>query len=280
VTWRLRVVHRSTYHYAGPVRASFNEARVTPVTTPIQLVLESNFSVRPGTRPQRYWDYWGTVVHAFDLHEPHNQLDVVATSLVETAQPGQGAGSLPWEEVDSPRTREDFAELLAATARVPFSEEVQQAGLELRREPTPKAAALAAMAWVRRRMRYVPGRTEVRTSALEALDGGVGVCQDFAHVSLALLRSAGIPGRYCSGYLHPVADAAIGVTVSGQSHAWFEYWDGDWRGLDPTIGAPVGEQHVLVARGRDYTDVCPLKGIYHGGPAEDLKVSVEITRLA
>ena len=95
-----------------------------------------------------------------------------------------------------------------------------------------------------------------------------------------MLRSIGIPARYVSGYLHPNAEAEIGRTVAGESHAWVEWWDGDWIGYDPTNGKPVGEQHVLVARGRDYDDVAPLKGIYSGPRSAELGVRVEVTRLA
>jgi len=102
------------------------------------------------------------------------------------------------------------------------------------------------------------------------------------HVGLAILRAAGIPGRYASGYLYPTKeeDGEIGVTHAGESHAWLEGWAGDWYPIDPTSGSPVAERHVLVARGRDYADVAPLKGIYQGGPSHTLKVTVEITRVA
>jgi transglutaminase-like putative cysteine protease len=90
----------------------------------------------------------------------------------------------------------------------------------------------------------------------------------------------GIPARYVSGYLYPNADGAVGDTVAGQSHAWVEWWCGDWVAFDPTNGGPAGLRHVTVARGRDYADVTPLKGVYHGAPSTGLGVTVEITRLA
>lgn len=105
------------------------------------------------------------------------------------------------------------------------------------------------------------------------------LCQDFAHLTLGVLRAMGIPGRYVSGYLHPFPDAGIGQAVTGQSHAWVEWWDGDWRPFDPTNGVFAGERHVIVGRGRDYHDVTPLKGVFKGGPAEGLGVEVELTRL-
>ncbi len=96
----------------------------------------------------------------------------------------------------------------------------------------------------------------------------------------ALLRAAGIPARYASGYLHPDVDAAVDAAVTGQSHAWLEAWTGSWQRVDPTSGTEVGERHVLVARGRDYADVSPLKGVYNGPAARSSEVRVTIRRVA
>jgi transglutaminase-like putative cysteine protease len=144
----------------------------------------------------------------------------------------------------------------------------------------PCAAAEAVALWVRENVAYVPGSTGVQTSAQEAWDLRKGVCQDIAHLTVGLLRAHGIPARYVSGYLHPKVEAEIGETVAGQSHAWVEWWCGDWVGHDPTNGVTVGPRHVTVARGRDYDDVPPLKGVYHGAPSQHLGVTVEIPRLA
>ena len=120
----------------------------------------------------------------------------------------------------------------------------------------------------------------MRTSALQAWELGQGVCQDIAHVTLAMLRAAGVPARYVSGYLHPQPDAVLGEVVVGESHAWVEAWLGGWWPFDPTNDQPVGLRHVTVARGRDYGDVPPLKGVYAGGGSQSLGVRVEVTRLA
>jgi transglutaminase-like putative cysteine protease len=106
------------------------------------------------------------------------------------------------------------------------------------------------------------------------------VCQDIAHLTVALLREIGLPARYVSGYLFPAPDAEPGRQVTGQSHAWIEYWAGTWSACDPTSNAPVGLGHVVVAAGRDYADVPPLKGIYHGAPSSTMEVAVTLTRLA
>ena len=144
----------------------------------------------------------------------------------------------------------------------------------------PDEAAAAISARVHDHVTYLPGATGVRTNAQEAWDKGQGVCQDMAQIAVSLLRAAGLPARYVSGYLHPDPKAQPGTTSVGQSHAWVEYSAGSWTPLDPTSGAPVGERHVAVARGRDYADVPPLKGIYHGPPDSDMRVTVEVTRLA
>ena len=105
-------------------------------------------------------------------------------------------------------------------------------------------------------------------------------CQDFAHLSLILLRTMGIPARYVSGYLHPKSDAAVGESVEGESHAWIQAWVGGWWNYDPTNASDINEQYISVGFGRSYYDVTPLKGIYHGRGSSDLDVVVEMNRLA
>ena len=150
----------------------------------------------------------------------------------------------------------------------------------LRRQRTPGDAVAELGAWIRDHVVYEPGATDVSTTAVQVLAARRGVCQDFAHLALAVLRAAGIPARYVSGYLYPDTEGLIDETYAGQSHAWIEAWVGDWHPLDPTSGSAVGERHVVVARGRDYADVVPLKGVYNGGPSVSLDVSVELTRVA
>jgi transglutaminase-like putative cysteine protease len=278
MSWRLRIRHTTGYRYKGEVRSSYNEARVTPLSTDRQVAVEASVDVMPPTRTYRYWDYWGTLVDAFDVHEPHTELSVVGTSVVETSSPDEPAEAASWDDLASPENRDRYAELLGPSTYVPVIEE----GLEDapdRDGLSPSRAVEAAAAWVHDRLEYSKGATDVGTTALDALRIGGGVCQDFAHLTLAVLRRMGIPARYVSGYLHPRSSAEVGTTATGESHAWVEAWTGEWWGFDPTHGGPVGERHVVVGRARDYADVSPLRGIYHGAPAEGLTVSVEITRL-
>jgi transglutaminase-like putative cysteine protease len=134
------------------------------------------------------------------------------------------------------------------------------------------------MARVHRSLRYVRGVTSVHTSAHEAFVDGAGVCQDFAHLALALTKSVGLPSRYVSGYFHPESDAIIGEEIVGESHAWVEVWTGSWWAYDPTNNCAVGERHVAIGRGRDYSDVPPVKGIYAGNAEHTMHVGVRMTR--
>jgi transglutaminase-like putative cysteine protease len=280
VTSRIALRHLSTYRYADPVVASYNEVRMTPAGGGRQSVMSAELSVSPSTPVYRYRDYWSTVVHAFDVHEPHTELTVTATSLVETLAPPPPDAAIGWEVIRDPKVADRFAELLAGTAYSPLGPELQPVAAELVRQCSPLEAVEAVSSWVRGTLAYEKGATGVSTSALEALHRGAGVCQDFAHVTLVLLRLLGIPARYVSGYVHPEAGARTGVTVAGTSHAWVEAWLGSWHPFDPTAGTRVGDLHVTVGVGRDYRDVAPLLGVYHGGALEELLVDVSLTRVA
>ncbi len=176
--------------------------------------------------------------------------------------------------------RDRYVEMLTPTTRTSADEEMAALAQQAVAGLDPHAAARAIADLVRDRVAYRAGTTGVATSATEAWELGQGVCQDIAHVALTMLRAVGLPARYVSGYLHPRTDAQVGETVTGESHAWVEVWLGDWWGWDPTNGVPAGERHVVVARGRDYGDVTPLKGVYSGGGSQSLGVTVEVTRLA
>jgi len=281
--WRLRIEHTTKVRYAGPVRTSFNEARMTPLTLPSQITHDSRVSAGPGVPVWTYSDYWGTFVSVFDLPEPHDDLVIRAVSTVET----EPLGGLPatedrpaWAQLAEAAAKSRLLELLLPTPLTTVAEPVSAAALAEISGLTPDAAAEAISARVHEHVAYLPGATGVRTNAQQAWDKGQGVCQDMAQIAVSLLRAAGLPARYVSGYLHPDPTAEPGSTAVGQSHAWVEYWAGSWTPLDPTSLAPVGERHVVVARGRDYADVPPLKGIFHGASGGDMTVTVEVTRLA
>lgn len=281
MSWRLRIRHETTYHYADIVHASYNEARISPLDTAHQFTLEHRVVVDPAANLYRYRDYWGSRVHAFDLHGVHTKLTVVGSSLVETAaRTPEIDATVAWEDLDSRGLRDRLYEYLQQTPITVADETIHAVAAELRTAPTPAAALELLGTWLRGHVEYQLGWTNVTTTAVQVLKAGRGVCQDYVHLGLAILRAAGIPARYASGYLHPHADATIGEPHVGEGHAWLEAWVGDWHPVDPTSGSAVAERHVLVARGRDYTDVTPLKGVYHGGPSRGLEVKVELTRVA
>ena len=266
----------TTFRYPSPARASYNEVRQIPVTTPRQTTLEARVQTSPVASQYAYWDYWGTQVVAFNVDRPHDELVVQGLSLVETSPPTEPPEG-GWDEVRAAADR--HAELLAPSQYTMPGADLVEVSRSLR-APTPRATVEAVVGWVEDSLEYVRGVTHVHTSAAEAYGAGSGVCQDFAHLALAVLRGGGIPARYVSGYLHPDPEAEAGEEAVGESHAWVEAWLGDWWGWDPTNGVGVGHRHVVVARGRDYADVAPVRGIYAGGARHETEVSVRITRTA
>jgi len=283
VGWRLRIEHTTRVRYVSPVITSFNEARMTPLTLPSQITHEARVTAGPGVPVWTYNDYWGTFVSVFDLPEAHDDLVIRAVATVET-EPFGGpapAGRRPsWAELGATAASSRLLEFLLPTPLTTVAEPISAAALAEVAGLSPDVTAEAVCARVHEHVTYLPGATGVRTNAQEAWEQGKGVCQDMAQITVSLLRAAGLPARYVSGYLHPDPKAEPGSTAVGQSHAWVEYWAGAWTPLDPTSLAPVGERHVVVARGRDYADVPPLKGIYHGPSGGDMEVTVEVTRLA
>jgi len=249
---RLHVVHTTTIRYAGPVAASYNEARMTPLTQPGQMVLEARLDIKPQTWAHDFRDYWGTAVTAFEVLAPHELLVLVAESRVDMVPRPAAKVAATWDTLRSPALRDRLAEFLADTPTTAVPDEVVELA--------------------------VPGVTEVHSPAADAWAARTGVCQDMAHLAAGALRSIGIPARYVSGYLYPSADGEIGQTLHGESHAWVEWWAGEWFGYDPTNRVPVGEQHVVLGRGRSYDDVPPLRGIFAGSGTLGLDVQVQITR--
>lgn len=278
--WRTAVRHRTGYEYESKVRRSYNLARMSPCATGSQMLLEHRIHVTPVVSTFRYVDYWGTLVHAFDVHEPHETLEVVATSVVETTEVDvAGNDDIEWSVLASDEVRDRHSEMLSESVMVPVGPATRAIAADLFTDRGPAAVVQSAVEWVQDNLTYERGVTNVSTEAEEVLASRHGVCQDFAHVTIGLLRALGIPARYVSGYLHPDDDGEVGATVSGESHAWVEAWLGGWRPADPTNAKRVGQRHIRVAHGRDYTDVPPLSGIYHGAPSKSLGVQVELTRL-
>ena len=280
---RLRIKHSTGFHYGGDVTASYNEARMLPVSSEGQLVLHSNLEISPISSQHSYVDYWGSRVSSFEILTPHSELSLTATSLVEVRPRAHDDTCLSWTELAAvAETATQYVEQLGQTRRTAPPDELLELARQIVRESKDACeAALRICGAVRDAVEYMQGVTGVHSTAADAWAVGKGVCQDITHLAIGALRAVGIPARYVSGYLHPRPDAAIGETVGGESHAWVEWFcGGDWRGFDPTNRIDIGDRHVLVGRGRDYNDVPPLRGVYAGPYGSTLFVLVEITREA
>ncbi|WP_431073932.1 transglutaminase family protein [Microbacterium phyllosphaerae] len=278
---RLRIVHRTGFRYEHPATASYNEARMLPHSREGQFVLQATLDISPTATQHSYADYWDTRVSTFEVLTPHQELSVTATSVVDVRPlPHAGIG-IDWDELAAriPQSLA-LAECVTQTPATDPDEEMHELALRIEAEGGGvDETAFEICKTVGEAMEYRSGVTGVSSTARDAWPTRSGVCQDIAHVALGVLRAAGIPARYVSGYLHPDPTAAIGQSVTGESHAWVEWYSGEWRGYDPTNLVEVGESHVYVGHGRDYADVPPLRGVYAGPSASELFVSVEITRL-
>ena len=256
MTWRLvgRARHRRTT-YAGDVLASVQRGPAHAAPRPDSSCSTTALTCDPQSRSCATSTTGEARCARSTCTEPHRRLVVTGRSLVETS-PARSPSTVAGRAGTTSRaddTRDEFYEYLTAVVR---TSRVRR----LPRSPPRPPSSLpgrsrrgrgrrGAAQWTRDQLVYEPGATDVSTTASGALDLGRGVCQDFVHVAIALLRACGIPARYASGYLHPNDDALIGDTVTGQSHAWLEAWLGAWYAVDPTSGSEVGDRHVLVARG-------------------------------
>ena len=285
MSWRLKVRHTTTYQYSGVVHASYNEARISPLDTAQPVHARAPGRGAPGGQPvplPRLLGQPGPRVRPPPA--PHRAHRRRQSSLVETAQRTPNLDdTVAWDAIDAPGLTDRFFEYLDDTRddRVRRRRSARSRASCARRRtrrPRSRSSASGSAAHVE----YETGTTSVSTTAVEVLRAGRGVCQDYAHLGIAVLRAAGIPARYASGYLYP--DELGGVI--GETHQRREprVARGVGRRLAPARSRPAArrsaERHVLVARGRDYADVAPLKGVYHGGPSHALDVAVELTRVA
>lgn len=279
---RLRIEHVTGFRYATDATASYNEARMLPLTTDSQFVLASGIEVHPATSVNQYVDYFGSRVSSFDVLTPHSELNITARSLVEVRPRPLEHPQISWSELAEEAERTvAITENLPQTRRTtPHPEVVELARSIAAQHENPGHAAHAIARAVWESVEYMSGVTGVQTTATEAWEARKGVCQDMAHITIGALRAVGVPARYVSGYLHPKPDAPIGEAVTGESHAWVEWYAHGWWGFDPTNDIEIGDRHVLVGRGRDYNDVPPLRGVFAGPSKSQLFVNVTITREA
>jgi transglutaminase-like putative cysteine protease len=276
---RLRIRHETTFRYEAEVVASYNELRMRPMMSDRQFVLTEHVMVTPLTSQQNFIDYWGTRVTSVEILQPHDSLNVIAESLVEIFPAQESGPELTWDELRAATsTSMGLTEILVNSPLTkPPKDLASFAKKEAAKHSSPADAARAISAYITSKMTYQFGVTEVHSTAAEAWKEKKGVCQDITHLVLGALRSVGIPARYVSGYLHPSLDAVVGETVRGESHAWVEWFAGSFVGHDPTNDRDISNRHVIVGRGRDYTDVPPIRGVYDGPKTSEHRVDVHLT---
>lgn len=284
----LMVRHVTRLEYGDPVVEAWSEVRKTPVDTGLQRVLTHKLEVSPPAKLRSYTDYFGSHVHAFNLLEPHLDVEIAAEAVVETTDavcygPEPSADERPW--------RQRLAEYLHWSPRVPPLDAYAEIAHDVRLDQDGDAfvsALLGLCATFAQRFRYDPEATDVDSSPAVLFERGGGVCQDLTHAMLGVLRASGIACRYVSGYVYdpstdPSAEAGgdRGVIGSAASHAWVQAWHPDlgWLGIDPTNDRLVDWQYVRVAAGRDYGDVQPLRGVYMGPLQQSLQVDVSVQRI-
>ncbi|HVU01865.1 MAG TPA: transglutaminase family protein [Polyangiaceae bacterium] len=284
-----RVTHVTTYAYEDSVSISHNETRVAPRRTPGQIPRRTQLLVEPmPVVLAQDVDYFGNIMHFFSLEESHDRLSVTAVSEVDVTGVEPPAAQLTpaWESVpDAVRRDRSYygLEAFGFTFDSPFVRPEAELEAYARQSFEPGRPVLDAAFELTRRIfqdfKYESGVTTIATPLGEVMRARRGVCQDFAHLEIAMLRSLGLPARYVSGYVrtHPPAGRARLVGADA-SHAWLSlYVPGfGYVDLDPTNGTIPREEHVTVAWGRDFGDVSPVKGVILGGGEHSLTVSVDV----
>jgi transglutaminase-like putative cysteine protease len=275
---KIAITHVTRLEFSDEVRETVMDAHLGPRDDVDQRVTRFSMRLEPAGRVRRYEDGFGNTAHLLTNMRPHTYLQVSADSEVSTymADPFQLAPR-------PPRALDviELADCLDPSPLVPHLPVLEEMAAPFRSDDDDGVfASIQRMSeLIHRDFTYQSGVTDVTTSIEQIVEGRQGVCQDFAHLLLGMCRSIGIPARYASGYIaarRQTADANAPSRGVGASHAWVEAFTSThgWRGFDPTNNLVANEYYVKIAIGRDYSDVPPTRGTYHGGPSESLSVAV------
>jgi transglutaminase-like putative cysteine protease len=279
----LKVVHLTRFLYHGEVLESHNEARLCPISDPMQRCASFDLKVTPAVKVITRRDFFLNRVDYFDVMEPHDSLEIESTAVVETRAEMRGAipeqlslRSLDSVDVDVSVFDYQVESQLIQTPMVVMNEAIGVIGESVSHLWWD---SVAIGKYVNSIFAYVPGATDSRTPVTEALAARRGVCQDFANVMIAMCRSRGIPARYVSGYFYNGKTEANDIEAS---HAWVEIFvpGYGWKGYDPTHARESDPRYIKLAVGRDYADVRPVGGRFLGRGAQDMVVEVRVRRLA
>jgi transglutaminase-like putative cysteine protease len=294
---RYHIYHRTAYEYASEVLHAHHLLHLVPRPAPFQQCLEHTIEVEPAQfRRRDEIDAFGNALTRIEFMQPHRRLEVVTQMDVDVhPRPKISSDhSTPWERLRADLTYHGVWPTRENLDACRFRHEspyvrVKQEFTDYSQECFPQdrtilACADALMVKLYRDLKYSPGETTVRTPLRQILKNRRGVCQDYAHLMIACLRSRGLAARYVSGYLRagPMrsagASAATPAVGAGASHAWVAVYTPPfgWLEFDPTNNTRVGTDHVAVAWGRDFGDVSPLHGVILGGATHELSVSVSV----
>jgi transglutaminase-like putative cysteine protease len=290
---RYRITHRTAYSYASQVTLCHNEAHLAPRSCGVQRVLAHKLSIEP--HPAAYSehrDFFGNHVAYFAVQQPHTELLVTATSEVEL---DTDIGRLhlrsntAWEEAAAGIQSQlnpaslDARQYLLDSPMVRASAQISEYAAASFPRNRPLAEAVHdLMQRIHLDFSYQPGFTEIATPLEQVFAHRRGVCQDFAHLAIACLRTRGLAARYVSGYLETLPPPGqTKMQGADASHAWFSVYDPDvgWLDFDPTNNQIPMDQHITTAWGRDYADITPLKGVIFGGGRHKAQVGVDVERV-
>ena len=279
---RYSVRHVTRFTYETPIAESVMEARMQPRSDGLQRCFQFTLTPSPPARVMTYQDHEGNSVHFFDIPARHSRLTLTAEAVVECTPPAplpDGVGPEGWRTLDEIAGSGEFWEYLAPSAFTQTTPLLNALARELalNRRDDPLETLGRIMREISSRFEYKPRSTRVDSPIDEALETRCGVCQDFAHIFIALARPLGIPTRYVSGYLfHDVN--SHDRSADGATHAWAEALlpDLGWIGFDPTNNLFAGARHIRVAVGRDYADVPPTRGVYKGVTAVRTELAVAV----
>jgi transglutaminase-like putative cysteine protease len=276
--------HFTRYRYSRPVWQSVMQLRMQPRSEHTQRCFTFQLAISPQVRLFSYQDHIGNVVHHFDVPGQHRQLTIIADALVDVETPAplpESLGPDAWGEIDALIERDDYWDMLLPSRYAHTSPELVALAEELEVDRRDGRQPLELLTTLNRKLyhhfSYVKRSTEVDTAIEDAIRSRKGVCQDFAHIMISMVRNLRIPCRYVSGYLHRDPDHAD-RSDEGATHAWVEaLLPGiGWVGFDPTNNLIVGGRHIRTAIGRDYADVSPSVGTMKGSAETELQVRVRV----
>jgi transglutaminase-like putative cysteine protease len=276
------VRHITRFRYEPMVRESVMEVRMQPRTDARQRCLSFSLDVSPRANMMVYRDFFGNAVHHFVFPGQHELIEVAAQAIVEVLPPpvARASEAGDWEELDERVAQGDYWEMLLPSQYARQTELLEQlrAQLDLKRRGNPLELLQELNTEMYESFEYAPNTTKVDSPIDEALESRQGVCQDFAHIMIALVRQLKIPCRYVSGYLFH-EDSAKDRSPAGATHAWVEAYMGElgWVAFDPTNNLLGCERHIRVAIGRDYADVPPTRGVHKGEAGSELSVTVSVS---